>query len=142
MNRKKKSPTAKQPAVVQEIRIDKWLKVARIFKTRSLAQEAISAGHVKSGKHSVKPGRDVKTGDEFIVTKGRRRLHFKVLVVTSRSVSAKDSHDLYQVIEDHTEQDKNRELNKMLDQVADSRRHLGRPTKRERRQIEKYKKGE
>jgi ribosome-associated heat shock protein Hsp15 len=142
MGKKSKNSTGKQPGVEPEIRIDKWLKVARIFKTRTLAQEAISAGHVKSGTHSVKPGRDVKIGDEFSVTKGRRRLRIKVLVVTSRSVSAKDSHDLYQLLEDHTEKDQNRELNKMLDQVEDSRRHRGRPTKRERRQIEKYKKGD
>ncbi len=142
MSRKSRNTTGRQPDLEPEVRIDKWLKVARIFKTRSLAQESIAAGHVKCGTQSVKPGRDVRVGDEFIVTKGQRRLHFKVLIVTSRSVSARDSHDLYQVLEDHTEKDQNRELNRLLDQVEDTRRHRGRPTKRERRQIEKYTKGE
>jgi len=136
----KRHQTGKKKAAEpeREVRLDKWLKVARIFKTRSLAQEAIEAGHVKSGTRSVKPGRTVKVGDRFKITKGRHRLLIEVLQVTKKSVSAKDSHDLYQVLEDHMERDEHQGFNRLLDQIEGSRRGKGRPTKRERRQIDKF----
>ncbi len=137
----KKQDSGKRPLPDTEVRIDKWLKVARIFKTRSLAQEAIDAGHVKSGNRSVKPGRAVRIGDEFSVTKGKRRLRFKVMVVTARSVSAQVSHELYEILEDHLEEDPHREMNRLLNQIEDTSHRKGRPTKRERRQINKFTDG-
>jgi len=44
------------------LRIDKWLWAARFFKTRSLATEAIHAGHIKLNGHTVKPARDLHPG--------------------------------------------------------------------------------
>jgi ribosome-associated heat shock protein Hsp15 len=45
------------------MRIDKWLWAARFYKTRSLATEAVAAGHVRVGGTRIKPAREVRVGD-------------------------------------------------------------------------------
>lgn len=53
-----------------ELRLDKWLWAARLFKTRPLAVKAISGGHVEVNGHRAKPARLVKVGDEVSIRKG------------------------------------------------------------------------
>ncbi len=53
-----------------EVRLDKWLWAARFFKTRSLAAQAIAAGHVKIGSARAKPAHAVRVGEEFTVAIG------------------------------------------------------------------------
>ena len=117
--------------------MDKWLKVARLFKTRSLAQDAIEGGHVKMDRKSVKPGRTVKPGDRMEVVKGRQRLEIEILIVTDRSVSAKDSHDLYRIIEEKVQEDPYRDYHRILNDIEKENQRRGRPTKKQRRDIEK-----
>ena len=52
------------------VRLDKWLWAARFFKTRSLAAQAIAAGHVKIAGSRAKPAHVVKLGEEFAITMG------------------------------------------------------------------------
>lgn len=52
------------------MRVDKWLGTARLFKTRSLAVEAVRGGRVHAGGVAVKPSREVRPGDELEVTVG------------------------------------------------------------------------
>ena len=53
------------------MRIDKWLWVARFFKTRSLAAQAISSHKIRCNGDHVKPARDLKVGDELEITIGQ-----------------------------------------------------------------------
>lgn len=121
------------------VRIDKWLKVARLFKTRSLAQEAIDGGHVKMAGKVVKAGRTVQPGDKLTIVKGRQRLEVEILIVTDRSVSARDSHDLYRVIEEEIKEDPYREYNKIFNQMEQETARRGKPSKKERRDIDKFR---
>ncbi len=120
------------------VRVDKWLKVARLYKTRSLAQEAISGGHVKLGGTAVKPGRGLNPGDILEITKGRRRLKLEVVKVTERSVAAALARELYRILEEEIQEDPHREFNANFRRVVKTAR--GRPTKKERRDLEKFKK--
>lgn len=61
------------------MRLDRWLWAARFFKTRSLAQQAITGGHVHLNGQRVKAARAVRTGDRLEITRGEE--HFEVCVI-------------------------------------------------------------
>ena len=70
-------------------RIDKWLWAARIFKTRSIAVEAIKNGRVSIGGMNVKPSRPIKVGETIDVRKPPVTYSFKVLKTIEQRVGAK-----------------------------------------------------
>ncbi|MCK9451737.1 MAG: RNA-binding S4 domain-containing protein [Bacteroidales bacterium] len=119
------------------IRIDKWLWAARIFKTRNLAAEACKGGKVKMDQQSVKASREIKTGD--IIDVQVNQLHKKVEVKNpiKNRVSAKMLDEVYI---DRTPQEELERYEMLLASKAEYRgRGLGRPTKKERRLIDKLK---
>ncbi|MDY0078165.1 MAG: RNA-binding S4 domain-containing protein [Bacteroidales bacterium] len=119
------------------IRIDKWLWAARIFKTRNLAAEACKGGKVKMDQQSVKASREIKTGD--IIDVQVNQLHKKVEVKDpiKNRVSAKMLDEVYI---DRTPQEELERYEMVLASKAEYRgRGLGRPTKKERRLIDKLK---
>ena len=73
------------------VRIDKWLWAARFFRTRSLAAQAVRAGHVRLNGERVKPARNVASGDLLQVSRGRGELEIVVTRVAARRGSAKDA---------------------------------------------------
>jgi ribosome-associated heat shock protein Hsp15 len=119
------------------LRIDKFLWAVRIYKTRSLATDACSGGKVKIGGKSVKPSHHVKQGDVFKVTQRYLTRTYKVTALIEKRVSAKV---LTQFIEDLTPQE---ELDKLKTERFTSYvqryKGLGRPTKKERRLMDKYR---
>ena len=119
------------------LRIDKFLWAVRIYKTRSLATDACSGGKVKIEGRSVKPSRQIKPGEVFTVTQRYLTRTYKVTSLVEKRVSAKV---LSQYIEDLTPQE---ELDKLKTERFTSYvqryKGLGRPTKKERRLIDKYK---
>ena len=118
----------------QGIRIDKWLWAVRVFKTRSLASEACRSGKVKILDQVVKPSRDLKTGEVITVSLPPVTRTLKVLALTGSRVSAKLVPGL---MEDLTPESEYEKLKRPAGAEFESRqRGLGRPTKRERREIE------
>ncbi len=121
-------------ASLDSIRIDKWLWAARVFKTRSLASTACDGGKVDVNDEAAKPARKVRAGDLVTVTlpRGRRRL-LKVTAIDDRRGSAEAAKALF---EDLTPPEPPRPR-----QAALPRREpgAGRPTKRERREIERLR---
>jgi ribosome-associated heat shock protein Hsp15 len=119
------------------LRIDKFLWAVRIYKTRSLATDACSGGKVKIEGKSVKPSRQVKPGEVFNVTQRYLTRTYRVTSLVEKRVSAKM---LSQYIEDLTPQE---ELDKLKTERFTSYvqryRGTGRPTKKERRLIDKYR---
>jgi ribosome-associated heat shock protein Hsp15 len=118
------------------IRVDKWLWVARLHKTRSLAAGAVKGGLVQVNGQRVKPSKDVGPGDELEVTIGQVRRTVVVRGVAERRGPAKEAALLY---EETAESVAAREL------LAEQRRltspppgaDLGvRPTKRDRRRLD------
>ena len=58
---------------MEQVRIDKWLWAARFYKTRSLAQQAITAGRVKLNDARIKPAHELKAGDALAIRVGDPR---------------------------------------------------------------------
>lgn len=124
---------------MEKVRVDKWLWSVRIFKSRSMATDACKSGKVKIDEQNIKPSYMLKQGEVLHVRKNGFDLTFLVKELLSKRVSAVLAAPCY---EDQTPAD---ELNKYKDwfvgKAASERRErgAGRPTKRERREIEDYK---
>jgi len=67
------------------MRIDKYLKVSRLIKRRTVAQEACDLGRIEINGRVAKPGSDVKTGDEIVIRFGSKRVAVVVLSVDERT---------------------------------------------------------
>jgi ribosome-associated heat shock protein Hsp15 len=121
-------------ASLDSIRVDKWLWAARVFKTRSLAGAACDGGKVDVNAEAAKPARRVRAGDLIAVSlpRGRRRI-LKVAAIGDRRGSAEVAKALF---EDLTPPEPPR-----LRLASPPRRDpgSGRPTKRERRDIERLR---
>ena len=80
------------------MRLDKFLKVSRIIKRRTVANEACDAAHISVNGKQAKASYDVKVGDVIEVTFGQRTLKIRVLDVKDFTAKA-DASSLYEVIE-------------------------------------------
>jgi len=119
-----------------EVRIDKWMWATRIFKTRTVALEACKKNRVMINNIPVKPSRMIKIGDIIQVRKPPVTYSFKVLDLTSNRVGAKL---VPQFLENITppEQYELLELQK-ISGFVDRARGSGRPTKKERRELDDF----
>lgn len=116
------------------MRIDKWLWVARFFKTRSLASVAIASHKIRCNGDHVKPARDLKVGDELEITIGQTVFVVIVQVMAEQRRSAPESRLLYQEIpESEARRLRDQELRKLAPVPGSDLK--GRPTKREGRLI-------
>lgn len=118
------------------MRLDKYLWSVRIYKTRALAAEACKKGRVMIGEMSVKPSRSIAVGEIIQVKKPPVLYTYKVLDPIQKRVGAKLVADS---MEDLTPQE---ELDKLAMQdnfYITRERGAGRPTKKERRDIEKLR---
>ena len=119
-------------------RIDKWLWVVRIYKTRSIATEACAGGKVKIEGNTVKASRMVRKGDIIKVRKGIINYEYKVLKIAEKRMGAKMVMDY---MNDNTSREELEKL-KTAKILAPQKREKGkgRPTKKERRIIDKLQK--
>lgn len=123
-----------------EVRIDKWTWAMRIFKTRTIATEACKKGRVTlgSGDSAViaKPARMIKVGDIVNIRKPPVTYSFRVLALTENRLGAKLVPEYMENITPQSQYD-------LLEVVkisgfVDRRKGLGRPTKREGRELSKF----
>ena len=128
-----------QAGVAPGVRIDKWLWAARFFKTRGLAQSAIEAGHVLVGGERVKLSRPVRVGDELRVRTAQAHRTVRVLAVSDVRGPAPVAQRLYEETPEsirlRVEAQALRALNAEPAQAIEQ----GRPTKRERRALERLR---
>ena len=118
------------------VRIDKWLWAVRLYKSRSLAAQACNAGHVKIGENRVKPSRDLRAGEEITVLAGRLHRTVRVRAILDRRVGAKL---VSQFLEDLTPSEEYaRARAEALPSPIHFPKGFGRPTKKQRRQLENY----
>lgn len=117
-------------------RIDKWLWAARIFKTRSIAADACKNGRVTIKGVNVKPSHTVKAGETVNVKKPPVTYSFKILKTIEQRVGAKFIPEIYENVTDP----KQYELLEMsrISGFVDRARGTGRPTKKDRRQIDAF----
>ena len=119
-----------------QIRIDKWLWCVRIFKTRTMATDACNAGKVKMNGTNLKPSKEVKTEEVYNIKIGQLDKTIKVIGAPKNRVSAALVTNFY--LDLTPEEEYNRV--KSLRTTFEYREHgEGRPTKRDRRQIEYLK---
>lgn len=118
------------------MRIDKYLWSTRYYKTRNMASEACKKGHVRINGKTVKPSREVYKLDEIIVRKNQINYELSVLDVPSSRVSAKLV-DIYRKDTTPKEAFQNHELIQ-LNKNHYRQKGEGRPTKKERRDIDDY----
>lgn len=119
-----------------EVRIDKWLWAVRVFKTRTIATDACKKGRVMLGDVPAKPARMIKVGDVVKVRKPPVTYSFKVLALTENRLGAK-------LVPEYMENVTPRSELELLEIVKisgfiDRRKGLGRPTKREGRELSRF----
>ena len=126
-----------EQGVLERMRIDKWLWAARFYKTRSLAAQAVAAGHVRLDGHTLKPAREIRCGDPLEIAIGDQTWSVAVQGLSDQRRPAAEAQQLY---EESSESRARRAAQREVRQLApvpgsDLR---GRPTKKARRQIKGF----
>lgn len=123
--------------VMEDLRIDKFIWAVRLFKTRSLSASEIKAGNVLINEENIKASQSVKVGDVIKVKRNPIWRSYEVKELLKSRVGAKLVGQYIAEVTPAAEIEK-LEMMKMMPGF-DRRKGEGRPTKRERRDIDKYK---
>ena len=120
------------------MRIDKWLWAARFFKTRALAARACELGRIESNRQQAKPAREVRIGDVLQVKNDSGEFVLEVLGVNEMRGPASVAQKLYR------ETEASRELRLKLAEERKAMLHSeglreGKPSKRDRREIDRFR---
>jgi ribosome-associated heat shock protein Hsp15 len=118
------------------VRIDKGLWAARFFKTRSMATDAIDRGRVRMDGEPIKPSRNVKINDKLIIDNGSDRWEVIVAAISDKRGPAPVARELYFETEESISKRENDKTARRLFPEP-SLEIKGRPTKRDRRAMEK-----
>ena len=121
---------------IKEVRVDKWLWAVRIFKTRTIATEACKKNRVAVNGSETKPSKMIKTGDIIKVKRPPVIYEFEVLDVTEKRMGAKLVPEFMKNVTP-PEAFELLELNKLAG-FKDRARGTGRPTKKERRDLDDF----
>lgn len=119
------------------VRIDKWLWSVRLFKTRSLATEACKSGKISFNGQSVKPSKEVKIGDVIEVRRDIVNMTVKVLALSEKRMGAALVENFMKDLTPKEEYDKLTIIKSSKFEYRD--RGIGRPTKRDRRNLTNFK---
>ena len=120
------------------VRIDKWLWAARFFKTRSLATDAVGGGKIKLNGAPTKPSRDIKVDDRLEVFNGDTRWEVIVRALSEKRGPASEARLLYEETPESVAAREAEQMRRKFEVEPASDIH-GRPTKRDRRQMERFK---
>ena len=124
---------------MEKVRIDKWLWAVRIFKSRTLSGDVVRANKVKINGSVAKPSTNVQVGDRVQVVRNGFNMEYEVVKLLEKRVGAPIAVTAYV---DHTSEE---ELSKFKDWFVGKsagefrEKGAGRPTKRERRDIDRFK---
>lgn len=123
---------------MEKLRIDKWLWAARFYKTRSLATEEIDKGRVRVNDLEVKPAKEVKVGDSITLRQGPATRTLTVRSISDKRGGAPQAQLMYEETEASLKLRAQLTEQRQLE-PASSHEH-GRPTKRDRRSLDKVSK--
>jgi ribosome-associated heat shock protein Hsp15 len=121
------------------VRIDKWLWAARFFKTRGLAAEAVAGGKVEINGSRAKPSRIVRHGDQLTIRRGPYEWHVIIKDVSNLRGPAVQAHSLYRETEESTRRREAAIAQMKLERPAELDLP-GRPSKKDRRAMERFTK--
>lgn len=119
------------------LRIDKYLWAVRLFKTRSMATEALRAGRVKMNGVPLKASHEVKVGEQYELTIAQLHKVVEVKELLHNRVAAKEVEKYMIDLTPEEEYERIRMVRQYGFEVRD--RGIGRPTKKDRREIEEFK---
>jgi len=124
----------------EPVRLDKWLWAARFFKTRALATEAISGGKVHVNGERVKPSKKINVGVTLEIT----QTGFHRMIVVQRIFEKRGPASIAQTMYEETQEsrEKRETQQEEMKYVRMGMHQEGRPNKKDRRQIRKFKTGE
>jgi ribosome-associated heat shock protein Hsp15 len=117
------------------IRVDKYIWAVRLFKTRSVATEAISKGKVLINDALIKPSREIKVGDVITVLKHNAKFKYQVLSELERRVGAPL---VKEYLLDMTSAEEIEKLKLYLQAQNNYRHSDGKPTKKDRRELDRF----
>ena len=123
---------------MNSVRLDKWLWAARFFKTRSQAKSAVDGGHVRLNGKRAKAAKEVKRGDTLDIRRGVEDFTVRVEAVGERRGGAAEAAVLYRETEASIAK---REREAALRRAAGALSYHGRPSKRDRRRMERLRDG-
>lgn len=124
---------------MKKIRIDKWLWSVRVFKSRTLASNACKGGRVRIEEVSVKASSTVEVGQRVQVKKNGFDLEFKVIKLIEKRVGAPLAVQCYEDLTPPEELNKFRHWFVGKGKSEMREKGIGRPTKKDRREIDDYK---
>lgn len=129
------------PETLERVRLDKWLWAARFYKHRTAATEAVEGGKVRVNELRVKPAKEVKAGDRIDVSIGETTTTVIVRGVAEKRGSAPEAQHLYEeTAESIAARTASREARQLA--AAPGADIHGRPTKRDRRKIDRFRGGD
>lgn len=122
---------------MERLRLDKWLWAARFYKTRAIAKQAIEGGKVQCDGNRAKPSKEIEVGTEIRLRQGFDEKTVRVRSLSDQRRGAPEAQQLYEETEESIE---------AREKLAAQRKALpkhwptpGRPTKKQRRQIQRFK---
>ena len=121
----------------ENVRLDKWLWAARFFKTRSLAADAVDGGKVRVDGDRAKPAKEVKMGMLLNIRKKDFEIECEVTGLSNIRRGAPEAALLYAETSASQQKHENAKLTREADHALRPR-GLGRPTKRQAREIKKF----
>ncbi|NNH39336.1 RNA-binding S4 domain-containing protein [Acinetobacter terrae] len=129
-------PNPSQQNTVESMRVDKWLWAARFFKTRSISKAAIEGGKVHHNGERVKVSKEVRVGMELTIQQGFDRKTIVIKALSANRGAASIAQQLYEETEVSVAR---RELLTTQRKLHNLARPEHRPSKKDRRQISKFK---
>ena len=121
----------------EKIRLDKWLWAARFFKTRSLASDAVDSGKVHVDGERAKPAKEVKLGQVMRIRRGPEDMEVVVRGLSGQRRGASEAALLYEETEASRMKREDAKVTREHE-FAQRDRGMGRPTKRQLRDIKKF----
>jgi ribosome-associated heat shock protein Hsp15 len=123
-----------------KVRIDKWLWSIRIFKSRTIATDAVKAGRVRVAGSAVKPSFQIAEGEVVTVKKDGFNFQFRAIQLIEKRVGAAIAVTCYEDVTPQEERDKYLAWFQNSAPTAEKRdRGTGRPTKKDRREMDEFK---
>lgn len=129
-------PNSSQQNNVESMRVDKWLWAARFFKTRSISKAAIEGGKVHHNGERVKVSKEIRVGMELTIQQGFDRKTVVIKALSAVRGAAPIAQELYEETEVSVAR---RELIATQRKLHNLARPEHRPSKKDRRQISKFK---
>lgn len=124
---------------MEKVRIDKWLWAARFFKTRSLAKQAIEGGKVHCNGQRVKASKDITTNTLLTIRNGWDEKEILIIALSDQRRGAPEAALLYAETEKSIAKREDNTLQRQLLKSASGLQTDGRPSKKQRREIHRFK---